>query len=247
MNSTHENGIDPASALSPGTIVQILMCVVAIGIYGCGVFLHIKIIQVSKREKDMSWMLDVTNSTIFIVHFAHTIFMHGITYLVQNMYLYTGEWYCYLSKAVSMLGIFHSIQNSFVIALLKYVMIVHFQPPHGRRKEYTQYLFFALNLIYPFFVFGVFLLLMPDFIIRYDGISQANRCLGIPEVKIKDHVKIYNACTIINGPDEDTSSKYFFYLTRKITCWMHVGVTYLNSGNILEMLLYFRIFAFMHR
>ena len=247
MNSTHENGIGPAAAPSTGTIVQILMCVVAIGIYGCGVFLHIKIIQVSKREKDMSWMLDVTNSIIFIAHFAHTIFMHGITYVVQNMYLYTGEWYCYLSKAFSMLGIFHSIQNSFVIALLKYIMIVHFQPPHGRRKEYAQYLFFALNLIYPFFVFGVFLLLMPDFIIRYDGISQANRCLGIPEVKMKDHVKIYNACSIIACPDENISSKYFFYLTRKSICWIHVGITYLNSGNILEMLLYFRIFAFMHR
>ena len=239
---------DPPSS---GTIIQILMCVFAACIYGGGVYLHLKIIQVSRREKEMSWMLDVTNSVIFILHFAHAIIMHSVTYLVKDLHLYLGKWYCYLSKAVTMIGNAHSTQNSFIIALMKYMMIVHFQTPSDRRKSQIKYAFVILNMVYPVFVIGCFFLLIPDFIIRFDGISQANRCLGKPELKINgtfnDNVKIANACIFIIAPDQNISFQYIFYLIRKGICWSHVVITYANVGNFLEMILYFRIFAFMHR
>ena len=194
---------------STGSIIQILMCVFAACIYGGGVYLHIKIVQVSRREQEMSWMLDVTNSIILILHFAHVIIMHGVTYLVKDLYLHLGEWYCYLSKAVTMLGIAHSTQNSFIVALLKYMMIVYFQTPSDRKKSQIKYVFLILNMIYPVFVNGVFFVLMPDYIIRFDGISQANRCLGTSELKINgtfnDNVKIANACIIIIAPDQNMS------------------------------------------
>ena len=227
------------------------MCVLAAFIYGVGVYLHIKIVQVSRREKEMSWTLDVANSIISILHFAHVIIMHGVTYLVKDLYVHLGEWYCYLSKAVTMFGIAHSTQNSFVVALLKYMMIVYFQTPSDRRKSQIRYLFLIINIIFPVFVNGVFFVLMPDYIIRFDGISQANRCLGKPELKINgtfnDNVKIANACIIIIAPDQKISIQYIFYLVRKSICWLHVFITYLNTLNILEMILYYRIFAFMRR
>ena len=248
MNSTDENDV---GFWSSGTSVQILMCLLAICIYGVGAFLHIKTIQVSRREKAMSWMLDVTNSIIFMLHFAHVIIMYGITYLVQDLYLYVGEWYCYVSKAITLIGNAHINQKTFIMALLKYIMILHFQTVSEKRKSLIHYVIFALNVIYPFLVVGIFCMVMPDFIIRFDGISQANRCLGKPEVKINatnhDHVKIYNACTFIISPIQDMSFEYIFYWIRKTICWLHVSIIYINMGNILEMIMYYRIFAFMRR
>ena len=249
MDSRQETdeGVPP----STGSVIQILMCVFAACIYGGGVYLHLKIIQVSRREKEMSWMLDVTNSIIFILHFAHAMIMHSVTYLVKDLYLYLGKWYCYLSKAVTMMGNAHTTQNSFIIALMKYMMIVHFQTPSDRRKLQIKYAFVILNMVYPVFVIGFFFLLIPDFIIRFDGISQANRCLGKPELKINgtfnDNVKIANACIIIIAPAQNISFQYILYLIRKSSCWLHVVITYANVGNFLEMILYCRIFAFMHR
>ena len=124
MNSTDEKEMGLHSS---GTIVEILMCLLAVCIYAGGTFLHIKIIQVSRREKAMSWMLDVTNSIILMLHFAHVIIMYGITYVVQDLYLYLGEWYCYVSKAITMIGNAHTTQNSFIMAMLKYVLILRFQ------------------------------------------------------------------------------------------------------------------------
>ena len=150
-----------------------------------------------------------------------------------------------------MLGIAHSTQNSFIVALLKYMMIVYFQTPSDRKKSQIKYVFLILNMIYPVFVNGVFLVLMPDYIIRFDGISQANRCLGKPELKINgtfnDNVKIANACIIIMAPAQNISFQYIFYLIRKSSCCLHVVITYANVGNFLEMILYCRIFGFMHR
>ena len=116
MDSRKET--DEGDPPSTGSIIQILMCVFAACIYGGGAYLHIKIVQVSRREKDMSWMLDVTNSIIFILHFAHAMIMHSVTYLVKDLYLYLGKSYCYLSKAVTMMGNAHTTQNSFIIALM---------------------------------------------------------------------------------------------------------------------------------
>ena len=248
MNSTHDNGV---GLWSSGKGVQILMFLLVVCIYGGGVFLNTKIIQVSRREKEISWMLDVTNSIVLMFHFAHIIIMYEITYLVQDLYLYLGEWYCYVSKALTMIGNAHTTQNSFIMALLKYIMILHFQTATEKRKAHINYILFTLNIIYPFFVVGIFFMVMPDFIIRFDGVSQANRCLGKPEVKVNatnhDHVKIYNACTFIIAPVQDVSLQYIFYLIRKSICWLHVVIIYLNMGNILEMIMYYRIFAFMRR
>ena len=248
MNSTHENDL---GFLPSGRSVQIVMFLLVVCIYGGGVFIHTKIIQVSRREKEISWMLDVTNSIVFIFHFAHIIIMYEITYIVQDLYLYLGEWYCYVSKVITMIGNAHSTQNSFIIALFKYVMILHFPTPSEKRKTRMKYIFSALNIIYPVFVVGMFFIVMPDFIIRYNGVSQANRCLGRPEVKDNttnnDHVKIYNACTFIISPDQDMSFQYIVYLIRKSICWLHVSITFLNFGNIIEMIMYCRIFTYMHR
>ena len=154
MDSRQET--DEGDPPSTGSIIQILMCVFAACIYGGGVYLHIKIVQVSRREKEMSWMLDVTNSIIFILHFAHAMIMHSVTYVVKDLHLYLGKWYCYLSKAVTMMGNAHSTQNSFIIALMKYFMIVHFQTPSDRRKSQIKYAFVILNMVYPVFVIGSF-------------------------------------------------------------------------------------------
>ena len=130
-------------------------------------------------------------------------------------------------------------------------MILYFPTPSEKKKKHMKYIFSAVNIIYPVFVIGMFFIVMPDFIIRYNGVSQANRCLGMPEVKDNatnnDHVKIYNACTFIISPDQDMSFQYICYWIRKSICWLHVLITYLNFGNILEMIMYCRIFTFMHR
>ena len=110
------------------------MCIIALFVYGIGVLLNVKVIQVTRKEKQMTSKLDETNSIFFIIHYAHVMVMHGITYLVQDLYLYLGKGFCYISKTLTIIGNSHNAQHSFIIALMKYVMIVHYPAISERER-----------------------------------------------------------------------------------------------------------------
>ena len=66
-------------------------------IYLVGVYLHIKVILISKKEQDLTWKIDIANSILLIVLFANKILIQATTYLVEDIYIHTGEWLCYTS------------------------------------------------------------------------------------------------------------------------------------------------------
>ena len=67
-------------------------------VYCVGVFLHVKIIAISKRERELTWKLDITNSVLTIAHFTNTLGIYIITYAVEYLYIFTGKWFCYVLK-----------------------------------------------------------------------------------------------------------------------------------------------------
>ena len=85
--------------LSVGIPMIIMICIHCVGIY-----LHVKIIKTSRNDKQITWKLAITNSCMLMAHHTHCIFMEGITYIVQDLYIYTGEWFCYTSKATMYYG-----------------------------------------------------------------------------------------------------------------------------------------------
>ena len=108
---------------------SIIMAIIIIGcLYCIGFFLAVKIIKISKTDKDsITWKLDIGHSSWLIVHYTHCIFMHGVTYFVPDLYLYTGTWFCYSSKLLTYFGIHHVLGHSFFVSSLKYVIIVHWK------------------------------------------------------------------------------------------------------------------------
>ena len=231
--------------------IQIVMCIIALFVYGIGVFLNIKVFQVARKEKQMTSKLDETNAIFFIIHYAHVMAMHGITYVVQDLYLYLGKGFCYISKVLTIIGNSHNVQHSFIIALLKYAMIVHYQTLSDTKKIKVRYRFFFLNLFYSIISTAILIIVRPDFIFIYDGISQANRCLGIPEIRSENGlnettIKLHHVCNARLQADFNSLS-YFFNFLAKCICWIDITITYANVGNVLEMIIYCRIFGFMHR
>ena len=105
----------------------IIPTMLAIIIVFIGLYLHVKIIKISKKEKEMTWKLDITNSCILIFNCSHCLFMECITHIVPNLYKYTGEWFCYTSKIINYYGSLYTIGHSMIISILKYVLIVHWK------------------------------------------------------------------------------------------------------------------------
>ena len=108
MSSTENEEVYP---------ILIALMVVAVAIYFGGVYFHVKIIQASRKDKDLTWKLDIANSIIILFHFFQSIFMHTITYIVKDLYLYTGEWFCYLFKVIATYTTFYTYGHAFIISL----------------------------------------------------------------------------------------------------------------------------------
>ena len=225
---------------------------VMILIYCVGLYLHIKIIIISRKEKGMTWKLDITNSCMLMFHHTHCIFMDGITFVVPDLYMYTGEWFCYTSKVFMYYGNLYTAGHSMIVSILKYVVIVHWQKARNMGHERIKEIFFWINLLNPTFAISIFLIVRPDFIVVHDGFARIDRCLGDPKNfygpnSNKTQMKTHNICQSFDEPSHEHYFAYAVYILKNSVCWMQVIALYIMFWNFVEMLIYCRVFSFMRK
>ena len=233
---------------TPFVVTQTLMCVLVVCAYIIGIYLHTRVIIVSKKEKEMTWKLDIINSCVVLINYGHAIIMYSLTYLVADLHTFTGNWFCYISKALQLYGNTIVISHSFLISLMKYVMIVYQQKIASFGKTKMKSIFFWLTFLYPIYLNGMVTLARPDYLVVYDGINQANRCLGRTGVYNNENMtKLLELCINIPEPDQRMSLDYVVYIGRKSICWFHIILFLLNFMNVLEIFIYYQIFTYMKR
>ena len=230
-------------------LTNLLMCFTILCLYMVGVHLNYKIVQVSKKDKHISWKIDAMNSILTTLHFVHVVTMDQITHIINDVYRYTGSWFCYTSKALTFLGNSHMTQFSLIVALEKLIMIVFHERARVIGKERIQNFFLGITVCFPIYLMGILSILRPDFIFVYDGISHANRCLGKSDVSSSQNfnqsaIKLHNICDF---DDEMDTSYYSTIVLKKFFCWSHIVLMYFNAWNVLEFVVYCIIFAFMKR
>ena len=178
----NETEIENAGPQSLNISIQISMCVVVVCIYLVGVYLHSKIISSSRKEKQVTWKLDVSNSFLLIVHYFNFIVMNGLTIFVKDLYLYTGSWFCYAYKIVAIYGNTYFSGHSLIIALMKYVIIVQHVKAGKFGEDNVKRIFFWINLIFPAYIIGMLTISRPDFLVILESVPPANRCLGKSDI-----------------------------------------------------------------
>ena len=236
--------------------ILIALMVVAVLIYCLGVYFHVKIIQASRKDKDLTWKMDIANSIIIILTFLLSIFMHTITYIIKDLYLYTGEWFCYLFKVIANYTTFYMFGHALIISLMKHTIIVHWQKAREWGNEKVAMVCFWINIIHPAISILSWLCIRPDFFWAYDGMAQIDRCLGDPKdmwvdnfenvMENKSLTKLHNLCQM-NTPSQQDYTEYIIHTIKTCSCWLNVGYFYGAGTNLLEMIVYFKLFVFMHR
>ena len=249
MEDEHAANTDDSGIVE--MITNASLGVLVLCFYIIGVYLHSKVIVASKRDKEMTWKLDVINSVGISFHYAHVLILSGITYLIKDLYIYTGSWFCYLSKIITLSGMAHVTGHSLIIALMKYTMIVHQNRVTAFGKDKVKKIFIGINIMYPIYIQCSYHIFRPDFLFVYDGISQANRCLGNSEFNAsndgdKTAIKLVDLCDF-EAPSNRISVEFGFHAFRKGVCWFHVLVNYFNFFNIIEAFIYCVVFNFMRR
>ena len=230
---------------------ELIFLSIAMCIYVIGAWFHIKIINVSRREKDATWQCDVTNSVLMVCIYFHSLVIHSLTIVVDNLYLYTGTWFCYTSKVISQYGNFYVLGHSLVISVMKYFLIVRWELVAQYGKEKVKKIFFWLNILHPIVMIALHLINRPDFFWAYDGYPQFDRCMGDPKNNWNGErnntlTKLHNLCSYVESSSSNIL-EIVINVIRSSYCWLLVMIFYLVSMNILEGVIYYKIFRFMKR
>ena len=238
----------PTLALNLVTTIYFI-CGYVIGLYLCS-----KIIICSLKDKEaFTWKLDVANSICLIVHFTHVIFMNAITYVITDVYIYTGKWICYASKLLTYMGRLHLSGHSFFISFLKYLIIVKWKTARAFGHSKLIKIFLWMDLIlYSTCWFLLRLASKPDFFWTYSGFIHVERCLGDVgdswAVNSTNKFHPGNGHCLISEVDLfDSNIEYALYIFKVLICYTQLVFTALITLNIFEMAFYCRTFSFMRR
>ena len=231
------------SSINTDTIVHVTIQAI---LYFAGLFIHIRIITVCWKDKEgKTWMIHMTHSISLMLYFAFHIPFFTFTNTIPNLAdQYTGEWFCYLASFITVYGFFIVTLNSLLIAVMKYVFIVHSEKALLYGNEKTQKLFFIINLILPLFL-AVFACITRDF----DSFSALNSCFGQTEQVLAQYntwSKNFEKFFLCNlNKEEDQSYGHTFYVVKQVLCAIKsIGVTLINT-NLPEAFFYYKIFQKM--
>ena len=226
--------------------------IVSLFAYVAGIYFHSKIIKVSLKDKEMSWQLDVIYSCVKVFVNTFAYFLYGVTYMVPNLHQFTGKWFCYASKIILHYNYVIIAYYTLTVAVLKYVVIVHWQWARGFGHDRIKKIFsIILGFCIPIINILIYFAVRPDFLWAYDVNKQVDLCLGDPkgnwaEGSNQTQTKIHMLCLKIEHATDD-SFNFFLSYFRKGICWVQVIFFYLTLWNLLDCAVYIKIFSSMKR
>ena len=220
--------------------ISLVVALAVICFYIIGVYLHIKIIIVSKKEKSaITWKLDITNSILVLGFYTFFIFNLLIIHVVEDLYVLTGQWLCYGTTLMIDYHVFYMLGHSLVIVVMKYTLIIH-EEKTRTIKETIKKVFFLVNVCHPIISIVLTVLIIPDFypiLVRH---GEDNSCLSV-----RLQQKLSTCWSIIQAQNNFVDQVW--YHVQWMSCNILLVFRALIALNILEVCLYIKIFTYMRR
>ena len=236
---------------SDNTYTIVVFNVIFAFIFIIGLGLQIRIIQVSIKEKDITWRIDVFHSIVMIVFYCFRIVFENLTFFVPSLHLYTGKWGCYALYFVYMFGAISIASHSFVVSSYKYLYIVHDNLIRIIGTEESSIRWFWVSLICPT-VLAISFTARPTYVTY----SSVYKCMGYDtetsaenNIPFFERIKIFFFCRFLEHNEEESLSafEYFMSIIDVLGCFVTSSIVFCVLLNVMEAFFYYKIFSFMRR
>ena len=173
----------------------------------------------------------------FAFHLPFSVVSNAIPHLSEH----TGEWFCSLATIIIMYGINVMTIHSLLIAIMKYVLIVHplkaLQIGHDRIEK----IFFALYLALPL-ILAIVVALLKDF----ESYKVLRKCFALNNEQREKSWKRMFLCNL-NEMGVDVSNNMTLEVVLQTICVVRSVLELVIASNFLEAFFYYRIFKQMKR
>ena len=215
-----------------------------------GLYLQIRIIIVSKNEKGITWKLDIYHSVMMSVYFSFRILFEIFTDLFPSMHVYVGKWFCYVAFFVQIFTGLTMVSHSLVIVIYKYIYINHPNLFSSLGTNNASLFAMVTNGIIQISL-SVSAVVRPN----QPKFSSVSLCLGrqaqtssVSNITAVEMLRKFFLCGL---DDHDDNHVGIFSLVLDITnitgCFMTSIIFIVILTNVMEILLYHRIFSRMKR
>ena len=223
-------------------------------LFSIGLYLQNKIIILSKKEKDVTWRIDVWHSVVMIAFFSFRILMEILTYIIPSLHQYTGKWFCYLAWFVQVYGFTSIASHSLVISIYKYFLTVHQDRIRVIGKDEASIITLWINIIFPATIAAAFVARpngppFPSSItsclkkdVEESLFSKSNERLGT-------RLQRFFFCGFDHYDDDDPYGDFghVMNVTNILGCFVTSIIFLVVVSNIMELFVYRKIFSFMKR
>ena len=234
--------------LSADSIVHIIMQSL---LFMIGLPIQFKIMYVSWKDKEgKTWQIHFTHSFACTIYYLFVIPFWHISTSKPHLAAVTGEWVCYINAFVTLYGFFIITPNSLLIAVMKYMFIVHHEKMMRLGERNAQKMFMCVNLIVP-----LVLTTITGVTKHFYALSTLTSCFGmreeIDEIRTKyntwdKNIERYFLCNL-NTTEKDILDAYTLYVIKQCLCALKSIVVLLINTNIPEAFFYYKIFRKMKR
>ena len=231
------------SYFSTGITINVIVQSLA---YIAGLFVNIKVISVCLRNRDTkTWQIHIAQSIINTIFFGFDIPFVTISNALPHLSRYTGEWFCYMASFIVNYEVYFLVTNSFLIAVMKYIYIVHWDKAMRFGHQKIQRIFLIITITLPCF-FAAVQTITKDI----DSYKAIKSCFGMPDEKKDSRNGAWQRLFLCNlsyteTPNAEESS--VFYILIQIVCVSRSVLAYLFCTNLPEAFFYYKIFKKMRR
>ena len=214
--------------------------------YIAGLFVNVKVISVCSRNRDTkTWQIHIAQSIINTIFFGFDIPFVTISNALPHLSMYTGEWFCYVASFIVNYEVYFLVTNSFLIAVMKYIYIVHWDKAMRFGHQKIQRIFLIITITLPCF-FAAVQTITKDI----DSYKAIKSCFGMPDEKKDSRNGAWQRLFLCNlsyteTPNAEESS--VFYILIQIVCVSRSVLAYLFCTNLPEAFFYYKIFKKMRR
>ena len=225
-------------------ISEIFHIVFQVLLFCVGLYFQVKTILVCIEEKNKTWQIHISHAIVMTVYYGCFIPFYSITYFIPYLAAYTGSWICYLSAFVAVFCYQAIMVHSLLVAIMKYIFIVHTWKARLFGDERIQKIFLWIAIIYPVTMAIATILLTTN----YQNRSEIKSCFG-KLLNNSSNSGIHKSLFVIIPCDLGRSSdnnSILIYVAKGV-CLIRSLLGAVINTNLPEGLLYFKIFSQMKR
>ena len=197
----------------------------------------------------MTWRIDISHSVVLITYSCIHVFFRIINYSIPSLHQYTGKWICYVTLFFEVYCRMSILSHSLVIVTYKYLFITHQNRIRVFGSDKASAIIFWTNLILPA-VYAVLIIARPYIF----PVIHVLSCLGM-EAKnpFSDHKSIKHLlkqelfCGFDNTYGYDTYWEYVMNTVNLVGCFSTTLLYCIVRTNIIEIILYRKLFTYMKR